>query len=103
MKMMLILFISLFVILTVKTLVMYLRLLRENNLPINFNLIVGSIYFGFRFSLIFILGFIRCVLFSIISLLTLIAGDEEVGQYSFRDCKKDWRGYIYFIINTLKE
>ena len=102
---MLILFISLFVILTVKTLVMYLRLMKENNLPINFNfnLIVGSIYIGFRFSLIFILGFARCILFSIIALLTLIAGDEEVGQYSFKHLKKDWKGYIYFVINSLKE
>lgn len=101
MKIMLILFVSLFVILTVKTLVMYLRLMKENNLPINSNLIVGSIYIGFRFSLIFILGFARCVLFSIIALFTLIAGDEEVGQYSFKHLKKDWKGYIYFIINSL--
>lgn len=101
MKVVLILFIALNVILTIKTLVMYLRLLRENNLPINFNLIVGSVYIGLRFSLIFILGFARCVLFTIIALFTLIAGDEELGQYSFRYCKKDWKGYIYFVINSL--
>lgn len=103
MRILLILFIALFVILTTKTIVMYLRLLRENKLPINSNLIIGGIYIGFRFTLIFIFGFVRCILFTIISLLTLIAGDEEIGQYSFKDCKKDWKGYIYFVVNSLKE
>lgn len=101
MKVLLILFIALFLILTVKTFFFYLHLLRETNLPINSNLIIGSFYIGFRLSLVFMFGFVRCAFLSVIALLTLIIGDEVLGKYSFKDCKNDWMDYIYFIIKYL--